>query len=105
MLTYQWFFNDSVPVGSLTTNSTLELSSVQLSQSGAYTVVVTNVAGAVTSSPAMLNVIAPFKRRPVPGVKVTSQTASLLNVDYANSLRPTPNWTTLDSVSLTQHIA
>ena len=57
--------------------------------------------GAVTSAPAMLNVIAPVERRPVPGVKVTGQTGSLLNVDYANSLSPAPNWTTLGSVSLT----
>ena len=49
----------------------------------------------------MLNVIAPVERRPVPGVKVTGQTGSLLNVDYADSLSPAPNWTPLGSVSLT----
>jgi hypothetical protein len=46
-------------------------------------------------------VIAAVECRPVPGVKVTGETGSLLNVDYANSLSPTPNWTTLGSVSLT----
>jgi hypothetical protein len=79
----------------------LELTDVQFSQSGAYTVVVTNVLGAATSSPAMLQVIAAVERRPVPGVKLTGETASLLNVDYANALRPAPHWTTLGSVSLT----
>jgi hypothetical protein len=49
----------------------------------------------------MLNVIAPVERRPVPGIKLTGEAGSLLNVDYANSLSPSPNWTTLGSVSLT----
>ena len=83
------------------TNCELELTNVDFSQSGAYTVVVSNVLGAVTSAPVMLNVIAPVERRPVPGVKLMGQTGSLLNVDYADFLRPAPNWTTLGSVSLT----
>jgi hypothetical protein len=80
--------------------SQLELTNVQFAQSGTYTVVVTNGAGAFTSSPAMLNVIAAVERRPVPGVKVTGQLGNLLNVDYANSLSPAPDWTTLGSISL-----
>ena len=36
----------------------------------------------------MLNVIAAVERRPVPGVKLTGQTGSLLNVDYADSAQP-----------------
>jgi hypothetical protein len=58
------------------------------------------VAGAVTSGPAMLNVIAPVERRPVPGIKVTGQSGNVLNVDYADFLGPAPNWTTVGSVSL-----
>jgi hypothetical protein len=79
----------------------LELTNVQFAQSGVYTAVITNVAGVITSSPALLNVIAAVERRPVPGVKVTGETGSLLNVDYASSLSPSANWTTLVSVSLT----
>jgi hypothetical protein len=48
----------------------------------------------------MLNVIAPVERRPVPGIKVTGQTGSVLNLDYADFLRPAPKWTTVGSVSL-----
>ena len=81
--------------------SRLELTNVQFAQSGTYTAVVTNGAGAITSSPAMLNVIAAIERRPVPGVKVTGEAGSLLNVDSASSLSPAPNWTMLGSVSLT----
>ena len=97
--TYQWFFNGNAIAGC--TNSVLSLSGVQASSIGAYTLVVRNAAGAITSAPAMLNVIAAVERRPVLGVRVTGQTGSLLNVDYANSLSLAPNWTTLGSVSLT----
>jgi hypothetical protein len=99
-LSFLWYLNDTNLI-SWSTNSYLELTNVQISDSGAYTVVVTNVAGAVTSAPAMLQVIAAVERRAVPGVKVTGQTGSLLNVDYANSLSPAPTWTPLGSVSLT----
>ena len=99
-LFYVWYLNDTNLI-SCSTNWHFELTNVQFSQSGAYSVVVSNVLGAATSSPAMLNVIAAIERRPVWGVKVTGESSSLLNVDYANSLRPTPNWTTLNSVSLT----
>ena len=99
-LFYLWYLNATNLI-SCSTNCELELTSVQFSQSGAYSVVISNVLGAVTSAPAMLNVIAPVERRPVPGVEVTGEAGSLLNVDYANSLSPAPNWTTLGSVSLT----
>ena len=99
-LFYLWYLN-ATNLLSCGTNWQLELSNMQLSQSGAYTVVISNVLGAVTSAPAMLNVIAVVERRPVPGVKVTGEAGSLLNVDYADSLSPAPNWTTLGSVSLT----
>jgi hypothetical protein len=99
-LGYQWFLNGTNVPGN-PANNNLTLTNIHFSQSGICTVVVTNFFGAVTSSPVMLNVIAAVERRPVPGVKVTGETASLLNVDYADSLSPTPNWTTLGSVSLT----
>jgi hypothetical protein len=95
----RWYLNYTNLL-SCGTNQELELTNVQFAQSGAYTVVVTNVLGVVTSAPAMLNVIAPVERRPVPGVKVTGEAASLLNVDYASSLSATPNWLPLDTVTL-----
>jgi hypothetical protein len=49
----------------------------------------------------MLSVIAAVERRSVPGVKLAGEAGSLLNVDYANSLSPVPDWTTLGFVSLT----
>ncbi len=65
-LFYLWYFNASNFI-TCSTNSELELASVQLSQSGAYTVVISNVLGAITSAPALLEVIAPVERRAGPG--------------------------------------
>jgi hypothetical protein len=98
-LFYLWYFN-LFNFLSCSTNCMLELSNVQFAQSGFYTVVVSNVLGQ-TWAPASLNVIAAVERRPIPAIKVTGETASLLNVDSADSLSPAPNWSTLGSVSLT----
>jgi hypothetical protein len=100
-LSYQWFFNNTLAITGSTTNCAVLLTNLQPWQAGAYTVVVTNIAGAVTSPPAMLSVIPPVERRPVPGVNVTGETGSLLDVDYASGLSTAPLWTTLISVSLT----
>jgi uncharacterized repeat protein (TIGR03803 family) len=100
-LTYQWFFNGTNALAGVATNSWLELTNVRSRDCGAYIVAVTNAYGAVTSVPAMLNVIAPVNCRSVPGIKATGEAVSPWNVDYANSLSPAPNWTTIGSVSLT----
>jgi uncharacterized repeat protein (TIGR03803 family) len=97
---YQWFLNGTNAVSSLTTSPSLRLTNIASSQAGLYTAVITQAAGALTSSPAMLSVIPQVERRPVPGIKVTGEVGSLLNVDYANSLSATPNWLPLDTVTL-----
>jgi probable HAF family extracellular repeat protein len=99
-LFYLWYLNATNLI-TCSTNCDLGLTNVDFSQAGIYTVVISNVFGTVTSAPAMLNVVAPVERRPVPGVQVTGQTGSLLNMDYAGSLDPAPNWASLGSVSLT----
>jgi len=56
--TYQWLFNNAIMTGQ--TNADLVLSNAQFTQNGGYSVVVSNVAGSVTSSPvATLKVWAP----------------------------------------------
>lgn len=98
-LAYQWWFNGAALVGA--TTSTLEFPAVALADAGTYAVVITNALGAVTSPPAMLQVIAPVERRPVPAIGLIGDAGSVLNLDYANSIAPTPNWLLLDTVSLT----
>jgi hypothetical protein len=56
-LHYQWMQDGASLAGA--TNADLTLNSVHLSQAGAYTVVITNVDGTVTSDPAMLTVLVP----------------------------------------------
>jgi hypothetical protein len=53
---YRWRFNGTNPVGS---GPVLTLSPVQVSQSGAYSVIVFNSAGSVVSANAQLNVVLP----------------------------------------------
>jgi hypothetical protein len=98
-LRYSWYFNQTNLLNQ-SSNSMMELTNVQFVQSGTYTVVVTNVVGAVTSAPAMLQVIAPVDRRPVPALNVTGQAGTLLNLVYAESLGPELKWTNLASVTL-----
>lgn len=52
-LSYQWWFNQTNSLPSAT-NPTLMLTNVQLVDAGAYSVVVTNTLGSITSSPALL---------------------------------------------------
>ena len=56
-LAYQWQFDGTNIAGA--GNSSLSLTNVQLTNAGSYTVVVTNVVGAVTSQVAVLTVLAP----------------------------------------------
>ncbi|NBV23854.1 MAG: hypothetical protein EBS05_18285 [Proteobacteria bacterium] len=60
--TYQWLFQGTSITGA--TNSSLILSNLVRSNQGAYSVVVSNFAGAVTSSPAALRVWIPLRIRP-----------------------------------------
>jgi hypothetical protein len=95
----QWFFNGIAIAGC--TNHVLSLSGIQASNAGTYTVVVSSTFGSVTSAPAMLNVIPLVGHRPVPGIRLTGETGSLLNVDYAGSISSAPNWQAFDTVNLT----
>ncbi len=98
--TYQWFFNATNVVSGTSTNAHLQLTDVQFSQAGAYTVVLSNAFGVITSAPAMLSVIPVVPRRMVPGLLLTAEPASLLNIDYTPQLDP-PDWQAFPTVYLT----
>jgi Immunoglobulin domain len=99
-LAYRWVFNTTnAPAGG--TDPVLRLTNVQPAQAGAYVVVVTNVAGAATSAPAMLSVIPPVERRMVPALSLLGRPGSRLSLEVAATLDPSPAWVTLDSVILT----
>lgn len=95
---YQWYFNSTTRLRSAT-NSFLRLTNVQTVQAGAYTVVVTDAWGAVTSAPALLSVIPPVDRRVVPVVNLMGGSGSLLHLEYADSLAAS-HWSSLTDVTL-----
>ena len=95
-LTYQWSFNGTVLAGA-TTNE-LRLADVQASQSGSYVLLITNLAGSVTSDAAQLKVLVPpLAGAPVvtsSGISISVSTVAGLNylLEYKNALQD-PAWT------------
>jgi hypothetical protein len=69
-LSYQWNFNGSAVSGA--TNSALALTSVQTTDAGTYTVVVTNSGGSITSAVATLTVLVP------PGIATQPQSQAVV---------------------------
>jgi len=79
-LNYQWFFNTNSVISGAN-NSTLTLNNAQASNAGTYTVVVNNLAGSVTSSPAVLTLnnapVAPsFISQPAAAIALAGSTVS-----------------------------
>ena len=76
-LSFQWRLAEQ-PIAGATTN-TLTISSSQCANAGAYDVVVTNVGGSITSSVALLTVVAPpvILTQPADETVARGQTASL----------------------------
>ena len=97
---FRWFFNATNSLVDASTSS-LEIRSVQPSNAGTYTVVISNDFGSVTSPPALLSVIAPVERRIVPAIALTADPGTTLNLDYSDQLFPTPGWSSLEAVPLT----
>ncbi|SPE57199.1 hypothetical protein SBV1_2690003 [Verrucomicrobia bacterium] len=95
---YEWYFNGTNTLSCASSN--LVLANVLFSQSGTYTVVVSNLFGTVTSAPVTLNVIAPVARRLVPGIDLIAQPGGLLGLDYRDNLGPTANWAPMATMTL-----
>jgi len=96
---YQWYFDGTNALGGAT-NSYIDVTNVQPAQGGAYTVVVSNLVGAVTSDRALLSVIPPVERRIVPAIVLPGGSGSLLHIEYADSLVAAPQWFSLTNVTL-----
>ena len=100
---YQWFFGNSAISGA--TSSGYNLSNVRVSQAGNYTIVITNAAGAITSSPAALTVnlpASPLITSPANGVGGFQFTfvpiVGLTNTVQANGALSSGAWSTLTNV-------
>ncbi|HMD55581.1 MAG TPA: immunoglobulin domain-containing protein, partial [Phycisphaerae bacterium] len=88
---YQWSFNGTNLVNA--TNTSLTLTNVQFTQAGAYSVLVANAAGSITSSNAILTVLAPpiILTQPT-NVTVIRSSNATFNVTAAGSLPLSYQW-------------
>jgi uncharacterized repeat protein (TIGR03803 family) len=100
-LSYLWCLNGTNISAAATTNAWWELTNVQDYCCGAYTVVATNGFGAVTSAPAMLNVILPVPKETVPAIRLTGDVGSYLHLSYADTPGLGPSWRELGAITLT----
>jgi subtilisin-like proprotein convertase family protein len=87
-LSYQWLFNGTALSNggqvSGATSSTLAIGSVQSTNAGSYSVVITNVAGAVTSSAALLSISSPAN-------SATFTNAALITIPDSGTATPYPS--------------
>jgi len=96
----QWILNTDTVIGDSSTNAWLKLTNVQPHDSGNYAVVVTNLFGAATSSPAMLNVIPLVERRSVADIRLIGDTGSSLHLEYTESMGASAVWLSLGIVNM-----
>ena len=83
-LSYQWFFNATTALAAQT-NSTLNLTATTATDSGSYTVVVTDFIGSITSSPAILTVLSPPNiLTPPQSLNVTNGNPAAFSVNATN---------------------
>lgn len=94
-------FSDDTNLICCSTDECLAFTNVNVSSSGTYTMVVSNVFGAVTSAPLTLNVIPVVERISVPAIHLTGEARTSLNVEYTDAIGPSDNWLPLETVNLT----
>ena len=99
-LSYQWAFNGTNIAGA--TATTLSLTNIQAGQAGTYAVLVTNLAGSVSSDLAYLKVLVPTSiADPVitgtnVSVQVSTQAGLIYLLEYKNNLQD-PDWNAASS--------
>jgi NHL repeat len=96
---YQWYFNGSPLSGA--TGASLAPTNVQPAQGGAYTVVISNASGAVTSAPASLAVIAPVQRGTVATIYLAAEIGTSLHLEYTDAFGPGNTWRPLSDFAVT----
>src|SRR5262249_25139017 len=90
-LTYQWFFGTNAINGA--TNSSVTFTNMQSTQSGQYTVVVTNPSGSKASDPATLSVLATLDVRLVPAISLYGTIGKTYTLQYLTLGDGGTSWT------------
>ena len=85
------------------TNFNLSLNNVAASNSGSYSVAITNAAGGVLSQPAFLSVLPGLGIFLVPAISVIGDVGSTYTLQFINTVGPTNNWQSLATVTLTNN--
>jgi hypothetical protein len=102
-LSYQWFDNGVAISGA--TNSTLDFSSIQLTNAGLYSVVISSPLGSVTNAPAQVVVNpAGVSLGLYPGVTISGVVGYHYIIQTTTDLSNTNSWVTLTNLTLTQPI-
>ena len=97
---YQWYF-DEFPI-SWATNSTLDMSDLELGDAGEYSVEVTNLYGSVISDPATLIVNpAGVSLGLYPGLSITGAVGKTFGIQYITNVAATTGWVPITNVTLT----
>lgn len=99
-LAYRWY-RDLSNTSDAWTNSSLLLERAATGDIGSYSVIITNVAGAITSAPAMLSVIPPVPRRIVPALSLTAFT-NWLTIEYAPAPNSFADWLPLETIRVSE---
>jgi hypothetical protein len=102
-LSYQWFQNGVAIDGA--TNASFSLGSIQFTNGGLYTVVVSSPVGSVTNTPALL-VVNPAGTSigMYAGITLTGTTGYSYIIQYTTDLQSTNSWTTLTNLTLEQPV-
>jgi len=102
-LRYQWFQNGAAVINA--TNQTLSIPSMQFTNDGLYSVVVSSALGSVTNTPAEVVVNpAGVSLGMFPGVFVTGVVGYTYSIQATSDLTNTNSWTTVATLTLMQPV-
>ena len=99
-VTYLWL-KDNLPL-LWATNESLVLTNLEMTDAGAYTVIVSNYVGSVTSSPALLIVNpAGISLGLYPGITIDGAIGKTFDIQFSTNVSESTSWTTVTSLTLT----
>lgn len=97
---YQWFRDVTNPVSARLSLPWFRLTNAAAADAGLYTAVITQSGGALTSSPARLNVIPKVERRQVPAITVTSEPGNRPLLQYSAALGSSADWISTETAGI-----